>query len=297
MFHCYLERQVLNYDFLPTLRKKIAMERLPSSAGGHCEPDAVTPEQMQDFVVCGRVADTSDGEGVADDGGDMAQTRYKDEDDRRVDAGQSEQEYEDSEDGRAAGRASGDDAGRRRGTEHRRNGNDADERHRRRGGPFKGLFERRHGRSRKGVAEERPVGRRVSSPPGAGSPLMGPAVSLHGSARGEIHRVLSGGGGGNGAADDQALLHLSERRYTDPRSSPGRNRPFASPGPRGVRRASSGVDSGSAAGGEGGGHSVANDDGSVGYPTEDFDSRLVDQALELSMSRKVRIWSTGRLDG
>ncbi|CAN0099265.1 unnamed protein product, partial [Hapterophycus canaliculatus] len=49
--------QVLKYDFLSTLCETIAIERLPTTAGGGCDPKIATPDQMYDLVVCGRVAE------------------------------------------------------------------------------------------------------------------------------------------------------------------------------------------------------------------------------------------------
>ncbi len=147
---------------------------------------------------------------------------------------------------------------------------------------FRSLLERLHARDEPRVAAAVGRLRRSRSPPlsRAGSfqdnsSLASPPLSKQGSNA----SLMSGGGGsvhgGSGGGGG------SQRRQ-DSRSSPGR--PFASPGPRGIRRALTvGI----------GGHDGTNGDhspvhgGSGDDQAEDFDSRLVGRALRLSMKRKV----------
>lgn len=84
----------------------------------------------------------------------------------------------------------------------------------------------------------------------------------------DVSEYGAGVGSGNGSTSSAAQQHSRELS----RRSPGRNKPFASPGPRGVGSARSGGSS----------------RGRVDSQGEDFDGRLVDRALEMSMNRKVR---------
>lgn len=271
-------RQVLNYDFLPTLRKTMSMARLPKSVGGRCEPDRVTADELVDFVLCGRVADVPLGE---DRGGPPALDDGDDDIDHEHSHEEEEEEGEEVALGsvgrgnlvgrpragegvlvdRTGGYGNGDGDGSMTRTDSGRT--------RRRGKPitFRNLFERLQARDGEENARQPEAQALLSPPPPASSPVMSPHLSRH------SRETVSNGGG---------VVVAGWGQHRGRRASSFGNRPYASPGPRGVRRATSG-----APGRIDGGVGLSPNGVGNGDQAEDFDSRLVDRALELSMSRKV----------
>lgn len=275
------KRQVLKYGFLANLCETISLERLPVSAGGGCDPTRVTPDQVHDFVVCGRVAEVpaaggdeggSSGGGGTDEesgavtpsadleeafDGDMPSTGQKGEG-GVVGATASNGGGGSSRRGssRRSSRSSSSGAGGGDGVNHKSGSKPHV--------TFRSLFERLQARDEPTPAAPT----RLRSPPLSRtssfqerSSFSSPPLSRHGSSASLV--------GGASA------------------------RPFVSPGPRGLRRATTaGVGEGV---GGGDGDDDGDGDGTNGDHSpihgdehaEDFDSRLVGRALRLSMKRKV----------
>ncbi|CAN0168264.1 unnamed protein product, partial [Ectocarpus sp. 12 AP-2014] len=297
--------QMLKYDVLSSLSETISLERLPTSAGGVCDPDMVTTEQMHDFVVCGRVAKLPGGDGAAlserGSGASVDDSEQEEEEEGDRLFGEQRHRREGAAGGLAGSRSSGRSS--RRGSSLQNSCSSGAGDRTAAGGSgkshitFRSLFERLQARddpreltaaAAAPAAAAATVGgpqrRRLGSSPSISraasfqshaSSFYSPPLSRHGS-----NASASGHGGGGGS------------RRQDPRLSPGR--PFASPGPRGIRRSNTGgVEVGAGGGGDGANGSDA------GWPTggagaagedqaEDFDSRLVGPALKLSMKRKAR---------
>ena len=296
----------MNYDFLPTLLKTMSLDRLPESVGGTCDPNEVTDDQMIDFVVCGRVADVpveeSDGGGV--DGGEQREGC----DDGDLGAERSGGAREAGGVGRERKQGGGGGGGGGGGwTDHglrnRRNttgnnlvdGSSSGSR----GGSggrdsgsgstrgksvtFRNFLERLQ--TKDSLASASPARERDRVPLiHSGSVLVSQRLL-------ELAGDVGVGNGGGGAASTtsgsaagghphpQQQQDLRDGELPTPRSSPGRNRPIASPGPRGIRRASTGSG--------GGGLMFSPTRGSSDDQAEHFDSRVVDRALTLSLNRKV----------
>ena len=289
------KRKVLKYDFLANLCETISLERLPISAGGGCDPTEATPDQVHDFVVCGRVAEVpgaggEDEESSSGGGGDEEMTPAAEADlEEAFPAGDILQSA--GHKGAAAAAAAADGGlvaaaaaaavngggggASRRGSSRRNSGSSS-----RSGGrdgstttttatatlksggkphvTFRSLFERLQ-------ARDEPS----SSTPAAAKQQQPPPLSRDSSFQ-EHSSVSSPPLSRQGS---NASLHG------------GSGRPFASPGPRGVRRPG-------AAGAGGGVREAASGEGSPSHEdeqAEDFDSRLVGRALRLSMKRKVGI--------
>ncbi|CAM9627893.1 unnamed protein product [Ectocarpus sp. 8 AP-2014] len=287
--------QMLKYDVLSCLSETISLERLPTSAGGVCDPDMATTEQMYDFVVCGRVAELPGGDGAASsEGGSGASVDDSEQEEEEEEGDRLSGEQRRRGEGAAGGLAGGGGSSRssRRGSSRRNSGSSgAGDRTAAAGSgkshiTFRSLFERLQARddpraaATAGGPQRRPLGSspsisRATSFHNHAASFYSPPLSRHGS-----NASASGHGGGGGS------------RRQDPRLSPGR--PFASPGPRGIRRSNTGgVEAGAGEGGDGpngsdpgwptGGAGAAGED-----QAEDFDSRLVGRALKLSMKRKAR---------
>eukprot|EP00903_Cladosiphon_okamuranus_P011122 g10498.t1 len=291
--------QVLKYDFLTNLCETISLERLPLSAGGGCNPAQVTSNQMLDFVVCGRVAEVPGGAGtdeedstggggtddesgeaitpaaeadpeVAFSGGDVLQSSVNG---RAADGGALA--AADTTIARSNG-GGGGGGGRRRSSSRRSSGTSSIGGGGGGGGggrgsgkphvTFRSLFERLQARdkpSSTAAVKRQHQQRRPASPP--------------------LSRASS--------FQDHSSVSVS----SPPLSRQGSNaslisssgRPFASPGPRGIRRlGTAGVGIDEASDGE-------RSPGQEDEHAEDFDSQLVDRALRLSMKRKAQRYKTG----
>lgn len=288
---------MLKYDVLSSLSETISLERLPRSAGGACDPDMATTEQMHEFVVCGRVAKLPGGDGAASSGRgsgasvDGSEQEEEEEGDRL--SGTQQRRQGEGAGGLAEGGGSGRSS--RRGSSRRNSGSSGagDRTAAAAGGgkhhiTFRSLFERLQARddprelaAAAAATAGGPPRQRLGSSPSISraasfhshaSSFYSPPLSRHGS-----NASVSGHGGGGS-------------RRQDPRLSPGR--PFASPGPRGIRRSNTGgVEAGAGGGGDGANSDVGWLTGGAGAAgedqAEDFDSRLVGRALKLSMKRKV----------
>eukprot|EP00904_Undaria_pinnatifida_P007285 jgi/Undpi1/3687/HiC_scaffold_16.g07057.m1 len=302
--------QVMNYDFLPTLLKTMSLDRLPESVGGTCDPNEVTDDQMIDFVVCGRVADVpveeSDGGGV--DGGE--QREGCDDGDLGAErsggareAGGVGRERKQGGGGGGGGGGGwtdhglrnrrnttgnnlvdGSSSGSRGGSGGRDSGNGST---RGKSVTFRNFLERLQ--TKDSLASASPARERDRVPLiHRGSVLVSQRLL-------ELAGDVGVGNGGGGAASTtsgsaagghphpQQQQDLRDGELPTPRSSPGRNRPIASPGPRGIRRASTGSG--------GGGLMFSPTRGSSDDQAEHFDSRVVDRALTLSLNRKARRFS------
>lgn len=291
------------------------MERLPTRAGGGCDPKMATPDQMYDLVVCGRVAElpgssgehskgeeeSGEGLGGGPSGGRVVPLDQPEE--KKVDVGKKRPDERERSDGTGVGLSSsgsgggggGGAGGRRR---HRGRGNDGD------GGgggaavnggisgsgkphvTFRSLLERLQAKDdpRDVTAAAAVAADSQRMPPPLLQPPLSHASSFHMDSW--VSPPLSRNGSNASMSSDVG----GGGRRQDPRLSPGR--PFASPGPRGVRRGNFAPGAvGGRVGGEGDGGGAgpivggsADDD-----HAEDFDSRLVGEALKMSMKRKVGV--------
>lgn len=307
---------MLNYDFLPTLLQTMTIDRLPKSAGGRCEPMRLAKEKMHDFVICGWVADEPVADAEASTEPDDAENsdasvavdakrrrpatvenrkllrrnfdvEISDEEDddsevvleRRQGMGSEAFDAKASVEGREISRGS-----RRHAMKQRRHsdfppdlasggaaavGGRKGEGTPRRSGTFRNLFGKN---SKDGSIHETPPAVPTLS---RSSSIKERRLTV------DVSEHAAGVGSGSGSTSSAA----PERSREPSRPSPGRNRPYASPGPRGV---------GSARAGGGGGRGGSSR-GRIDSQGEDFDGRLVDRALEMSINRKVRKWEKASL--
>lgn len=313
------------------------MDRLPKRVGGHCDPAAVTPEEIDDFVVCGQVAGVrslleGEGEapvqgGVLGKGGMGGVIEDDDDDDK------DEDDDDDDDEGFGNDELDGfkeavPQRGGARLIARDRNGRGSGGWSRGAGGVAPAVAtsvatSRRH----TGSSSKSTTARASSLPGGAVAPMrrLSRGISEMGvrestgskrpvavvSFRNLFERLGVRDGRMSSPADLTASISppqtpppLDEgvRAEITPRSvsgplfqqqqqrrdtldgiigSPERMRPFYSPGPRGLRWEGG-------TGGKSSGEGVVVGGGAGEEEiTEDFDSRVVDQALELSMSRKV----------
>lgn len=284
------QRKVLKYDFLPNLCETISLERLPISARGDCDPTQATSDQVHDFVVCGRVAEVPGAGG--DEGSSGGGT--DEESGAGTPAAELEQAFgvggdvlstgqKGADEVVAAAASNGGGRGSRRGSSRRSSGSSVgggsgDGAARKKSGSagaggkphvtFRSLFERLQARD-----EPTPAVLAATATRRSGSPPLSRASSF------QEHSSLS----------SPPLSRSRQGSDASLAGSGGSGRPFVSPGPRGVRRASTaglGVGVGIGVGGD----SAANGERSPSHgdeQAEDFDSRLVGRALRLSMKRKV----------
>lgn len=281
----------------------MTIDRLPKSAGGRCEPMRLSKEQIHDFVICGWVADepVADAEACtepdnaensddASGAGDTKRRRPGTVENRKlpwrdIDVEISDEEDDEDDDSEAV-------AERRQGigseafdTKAPVEGRDIS-----RGSRRHPMKQRRHsnlppdlasgnaGRKGEGTPRRSSTFRNLfgkNSKDGSMNvtPPAVPTLSRSSSMKERRLTVdVSGHAAGVGSGSGSTSSAAQERSGDLSRRSPGRNRPFASPGPRGVGS------------GRGGGSSR----GRVDSQREDFDGRLVDRALEMSINRKVR---------
>lgn len=269
------KRKVLKYEFLASLCETISLERLPLSAGGGCDPTQATSDQVQDFVVCGRVAEVPGGAG-ADKEGSSGGSGGADEESGGAITPAAEAELDQAfsvgntlqsagkggaADGgalaAAAAIASSIGGGDSTTTSSTHKSGGSDKPH----VTFRSLFERLQARdepSSTAAVKRQHQQRRSASPP----PSQASSFQDHSSV----------------SASSPPL----SRQGSSASLVGGSGRPFASPGPDRIRRSSTvGVGTGEVA--SGGERSPGQED----EQAEDFDSRLVGRALRLSMKRKV----------